>query len=140
MKLDKNQKVFLSYAWTGEDTEFIIQRVSSVVRLLESNGINTYCNFDDPATKEFSEPGQFVKHALEKLRTCDILLVIVSSERRSLGQLMEIGAALYAGKPVITAMHTSSLGTGYLENNKLVDDTFSWNNETELLERIEGLL
>lgn len=140
MKLDKNQKVFLSYAWTGEDTEVIMRRMSSIVELLRSNGFASYCNFDDPDIKAFSQPGQFVKHALEKLRDCDVLVAIVSSERRSQGQLMEIGAALYAGKPVVAVMHTSSLGTGYLEDSELVDFMVSWESDKELLEKIEGLL
>ncbi|MCA9328153.1 toll/interleukin-1 receptor domain-containing protein [Candidatus Saccharibacteria bacterium] len=140
MKLGKNQKVFLSYAWTGEDQTTVQKRMESIVDILEAHEIPYYYNQLDSDTEKFTAPGQYVKHALEKLKDCGALMAVVSSERRSQGQLMEIGAALYAGLPVFVAMHQSATGTGYLEDQNLSDFSFTWSSEDDLLKGIEELL
>ncbi|MCA9324247.1 hypothetical protein KC992_04070, partial [Candidatus Saccharibacteria bacterium] len=122
------------------DQSVVVKRMGAIIGVLQAQGMANYCNLNDSETKTFTLPGQYVKHALEKLKDCGALLAIVSSERRSQGQLMEIGAALYAGLPVCIAIHETAAGTGYLEDRSLSDHSFVWSSENDLLQGIEDLL
>lgn len=126
--------IFLSYAHTGENEVDVRRRMQTVHDALASGGNNVYCNMFDEDTKHFSTPREFIFDALEKLRAYDTVLVINTSERRSEGMLIEIGAALALGKRLIVAQHSSSVGKTYVP--ELAEHTFVWHHEEDLLDLI----
>jgi nucleoside 2-deoxyribosyltransferase len=132
--------VFCSYAYTGEDVEMVTKRMQLVVETLKKAGHEVYCPLFDERVASLQEAGDvkaiFV-HAFEGIRRQDVLVVINSSDRRSEGQLMEIGAALSAGKAVYLMQHTTSVGLSYLP--KLVTETHVWSSESELSEQLRNL-
>jgi len=138
MKVAPGSNVFCSYAFTGEDTATVQNRMKLVVAAFSTAGIRAYCNLDDPDVADFSTAKQYIDHALGVLKGMDVVCVIMTSERRSEGMLMEIGAAYAAGKPIILARHVSASGRTYIDT--LATTVFDWSTEDELLTGIQALV
>jgi hypothetical protein len=138
MKLAKNQRIFLSYAWTGEDKAVVAERMRKLRGMFVSEGFDAYCNFDDPKTTHFTEPRQYLLAAIEELRACDVVLVVQASERRSEGLLIEVGAAMALGKQVVVAQHQSARGLSYLAS--LGVHWFGWTDDESLLNGAREML
>ncbi len=131
-------KIFLSYAYTGEDHDIVVERMRRIRGMIASMNMEVYCNAFDPDIEQFSEWGEFLRDAVKKMEDYDTLLIINTSERRSEGMLGEIGAALARGMTLWLAQHRSSVGKTSLTT--LVDDTFVWNGEEDLLVKVKQLI
>lgn len=111
-------------------------RLRRVTDVLQQQGHRVYCyQFQkqiDPT------PAEALEAAIRELKACDAVLVIKSSERRSEGQLIEVGAALALGKRLIVAEHQSAVGTTYLPD--LTKTSFVWSDEDSLLTGIKAVL
>lgn len=138
MKLSPDQRVFCSYAYTGEDAERVERCMKGVVEAFSSAGINAYCNLYDPEVANFTVAKQYIDRALNVINSMDILFVVMTSERRSEGMLIEVGAAYNAGKPLILARHISANGKTYLDT--LATQTFEWKTEADLIAGIRSLV
>lgn len=130
-------KIFVSYAFTGEDFKVLRQRLNKLREVFDSLGVDYYINTFAPEWQGMMDRsatgGEFLHFALKDMKTNDIVFVIQASERRSEGMLMEIGAAVAMGKTIVLAQHVSSIGKTYL--NTVVNDTFTWQTEEELLQK-----
>src|SRR5687767_3452272 len=71
-------KVFCSYAYTGEEKSVVWQRMEMICQTFKQNGIDTYCNLFDPGVEGFSEPKQYIDAALAELKKCDTVLIIMT--------------------------------------------------------------
>ncbi len=131
-------KIFVSYALTGEDFDVLSKRLSDIRTVFEELGVGYYINTFAPEWQSMMDRkatgGEFLYVALKSMKTCDVVLVINSSDRRSEGMLMEMGAAVATGKKIVLAQHQSSVGKTYLPT--VADDTFVWQHKFELIEKI----
>lgn len=131
-------KVFVSYAFTGEDESILRTRLRGLRTVFEELGLNYYINCFAPGWQELSDRsatgGEFLRFALKDMRSSDVVFVIQSSERRSEGMLMEVGAAVAMGKKIVVAQHVSSKGKTYLPT--VADVSFEWNREDDLLQGV----
>lgn len=125
-------KVFCAYAYTGEDANETASRMTKVYDLLANLGFEPYVDIFDPDTKALSNPADFIRLTINKLKAYDTLFVVATSERRSEGMLMELGAAIAARKHIIYAQHQSAVGKTYIPN--VADQTFVWQTDEELLQ------
>lgn len=123
-------KIFCSFAQTGEDDAVVLRRITRVVDVLKSQGHEVYCILFDDSRDAASPNGDLLKHALGRINTYDIVLAILTSDRRSEGMLMEIGAALAYDKPIYLLQHESAVGKTYL--SEIADKTIVWHDELEL--------
>jgi len=140
MNINKNDIIFLSFAFTGQDQAVIEHRMQRIYELLRDAGIKAYCNLYDDNCKDFTMPGEYIVAAIEELKECTKLLAIVASDHRSQGQLMEIGAALALGLPVLTLMNDSAKGTGYIEDSHISSETEFWHTDEDLMSLIAASL
>lgn len=140
MKFRKDDVVFLSFAYTGQDQAVIEQRMKKLYDMFTRVGIKTYCNLYDDNCKEFTLPGEFVCAAIEELKSCTKLVAIVASDHRSQGQLMEIGAAIALNLPVVTLMNESAKGSGYIEDPHISLETYYWHTDDQLLQSVNEML
>ncbi len=108
--------------------------MKNIYKILVDGGIKTYCNLYDDNCKNFTLPGEFVCTAIDELKECTKLVAIVASDHRSQGQLMEIGAAIALGMPVMTLMNVSAKGTGYIEDPHISSESQFWHDDEELLQ------
>jgi nucleoside 2-deoxyribosyltransferase len=133
-------KLFCSYAYTGEDVETVTSRMQMVVDTLKANGHEVYCPLFDELVAPFQEANDvksIFKHAFDGIKRQDGVVVIISSERRSEGQLMEIGAALSQNKAVYLMQHSTAVDKSYLP--KLVNETFVWETSDELKNQLKKI-
>lgn len=131
-------KVFVSYAFTGEDHTVLRKRLSDLRETFLQLGVDFYINIFSPDWQSMMDNnatgGEFMQSALKDMRPCDIVLALQASERRSEGMLMEIGAAIALGKKVVLAQHQSCIGKTYLPT--MANDTFVWHDEQELIRQV----
>lgn len=124
-------KICCSYAFTGEDQAQLQHRLERVVEVIEKNGHSVFCYHFSVHRTPTIAPQDALMEAIQQLKKCDILLAIVTSARKSEGQLMEVGAALSLGKPIVVAQHRSSLDKTYLPG--LAEHSFVWNDLDDLI-------
>lgn len=130
-------KLFLSYAYTDRDPAEATREATLIVETLQSLGHTVYCDRFDPELKQAQDRGDvkaIFDHLLPKIPTVDRLVVVVSSPARSVGQLIEVGAALSHGITVDLYEHTSAAGTNYLP--QLTNSHHAWQNYDELIDTI----
>ncbi len=130
-------KVFVSYAFTGEDFDVLRARLVGLRDIFDKLGLDYYINTFAPEWQSMmangATSGEFLHFALKDMKTSDIVFVLNSSERRSEGTLMEVGAAVAMGKKIVMAQHVSSVGKTYLDT--VANDVFEWSTEQELLQK-----
>jgi hypothetical protein len=88
--------------------------------------------------EEHFTPKDFMDTALIELEKSDIVFVVMASERRSEGMLMEIGAAYHLNKKIILARHESADGKSYV--NLFADKTVDWKTNEDLAQIIKTLI
>lgn len=134
-------KVFVSYAFTGEDEVVLAERLRRIKNVFDKLHIDSYINMFSPGYSDLVERNatgdEYMRSALPNLQTSDVVLVLNTSPHRSEGMLMEVGAALAWGKKIILAQHVSSVGETYLPT--LVDKAFVWQSDEELLQEVKQL-
>lgn len=101
----KTFKSFISYRHKGEDPAELLKLLTAVRDGLGEAGISAYCTFfDEDAFQEKAYGAkEIMNHAFKKISTVDVLFVILTSDERSEGMLMEIGYCLAKGIPVVVA-------------------------------------
>lgn len=134
-------KLFCSNAFTGEDFNVISGRMKLVVDTLNEAGHEAYCPIFDPHKVKLQSYGntkEIFEYAFDNLRSCDGMVAVVTSDRKSEGQLMEIGALLSDKKPLFLFLHTSAADIpSHL--TKLATKTFIWESEEELRQALADL-
>jgi nucleoside 2-deoxyribosyltransferase len=126
-------KIFCAYAFTGEDLDSVTHRMRLVVDTLSVGGHDVYCNrFDDavPPLQASNDTKGIFRLAFKNIEESDAVVAIVTSPNRSVGQIMEIGAALSRGKPIYLFEHMSAAGSSYLPS--VVDGYFQWETLDDL--------
>jgi nucleoside 2-deoxyribosyltransferase len=129
--------IFCAYAFTGEDLEIVMKRMRIVVDTLNGSGYEAYCNLDDEivdAIKEKDDIRAIFDRVFDVLESQDALVAIVTSPNKSVGQIMEIGAAYSQKKPIYLFEHVSATGSTYLP--KLATKTFTWESIEDLQEKL----
>jgi nucleoside 2-deoxyribosyltransferase len=133
-------KIFCSYAYTGEDSGQVTERMRLVVDVLNQAGHVPYCDRFDP-TLANAQTQNDVKTIFDKdfkrIAEADVVIVIITSPRRSVGQMIEVGAALSQKKTVYLFEHASAKDSTYLP--KLVDKYFSWESNDDLEEALQNI-
>lgn len=134
-------KLFCSNAFTGEDFETVSRRMQLVVDALNSSGHEAYCPIFDPYKIELQKrqaTKKIFEYAFQNLANCDGMVAIIASDRKSEGQLMEIGAMLAADKPFYLFVHESaSEAPSHLQN--LATKVFIWSSNEDLASKLANI-
>lgn len=131
-------KIFCAYAFTGEDLDVVTNRMRLVVDTLSTQGHEAYCNRFDPIVTEIQnrdDIGAIFKRAFDVLEQHEVVVAIITSPQRSVGQLMEIGVALSQGKPLYLFEHTSASDSTYLP--RLATKHYQWTTEADLIRALK---
>lgn len=113
-------------------------RMQAVVGGFALNEIDAYCNLFDETAVGYTKPRQFMDGAIKVLRTRDVVFAIQASDRRSEGQLMELGIAHDREIPIILARHVS-VGEGSSYLHEFAEATFAWETTDDLLRIVNEL-
>jgi len=134
-------KLFCSYAFTGENLQSVTDRMRLVVDQLNEAGHDAYCPLFD-AHKDEMQANNDIKgifsYAFRRIHENEGVVAIITSDRRSEGQLMEIGAALSQNKPVYLFVHDSAKDApSHLR--VLATQAFTWADDRELKRALSTL-
>jgi nucleoside 2-deoxyribosyltransferase len=112
-----------------------------VVDALNSSGHEAYCPIFDPHKIKLqgnNDTKAIFEYAFKNISKCEGMVAIISSLRKSEGQLMEIGAALSLHQPVFVFMHESTKDIpSHLPN--LASKTFYWTNQQDLEQELANI-
>ena len=92
-------KIFCTNAFTGEDVDVVTKRMKLVIDQLNKVGHQAYCPIFDPHKIELQSKGdvkEIFNYAFKNLLECDTMVAIITSGRKSEGQLMEARTRLRA--------------------------------------------
>lgn len=133
-------KIFCAYAFTGEDLNYITNLMATVVNTLEFSGNSVYCNRFDSEVDEMYERGDIASifnKAFKVIEESDAVVAIVTSDYKSIGQIIEIGASLSRHKKLYIFEKKSVTVSNYLKD--LVNGYYRWENEEELKRLLKEL-
>lgn len=101
-------KIFVSFRYTGETYESLVEFFKPVCEELERAGHKVFCSLwkEEVYKQQKLSPKEILFDNFKEMGTCDVLLAIVRSSDRSEGMLMEVGYALANKKPVYAAVHS----------------------------------
>ncbi len=131
-------KAFISYRFTGEKVEALKALLIPIQDSLKKSGIDAYCNLSDDNLEERSKnfkPQDHVFDAFKIIDAVDILFVVLTSEDKSEGMILEIGYAIAKGLPVVVALKEGVEKTYLPGMAKL---SISWNDIDDLLSKINS--
>lgn len=126
-------KCFISYKFSGENTEELEKTLKHVCNLIDAKGHRTYCSFWDRdvfAKKKYSKK-QILNYALNEIDKSDCIVIFIKSEDKSEGMLLEVGYAL-AKKRKIVLIIKKGVKTSYIR--ELADITIEFENLSQLKE------
>ena len=134
-------RLFLSNAVPGEDREAVTVRMQKVVSALKSSGHEPYCAMFDSHKDELVVAGDktaIYEYAFSNVRSADAMVAIVASDKKSEGQLMEIGVLLDHKKPLyLFISESASASPTHLTD--LATKTWIWHSETELINQLSEI-
>lgn len=129
-------KTFISYRFTGEKIEDLKEFIFPVQAKLKELGIDAYCNLSDDdlgiRSKAF-KPQDYVFDAFKTIDKSDFLFVLLNSEQKSEGMILEIGYCLGKGIPVVIAVKEGIRGT-YLPG--MARTIITWKDLDDLLDKL----
>ena len=119
--------IFISYKFTGEIFEDLLDNIGSIEKQLVLKGNNVYSSLQDEEwfKKNKSTNKDILIHTIKKLNESDIVLVFLNSNEKSEGMLMEIGYAMAKNKKIILLIK-NGIETNYLRD--IAYKVFEFNN------------
>lgn len=130
------KKIFVSFSWTDTEQQMVKSIVSTVADKLRVAGHDVYVNLEDKDVADDWQPGQYVAEAINKLKSCEVLLALKITKSRSEGQLMEIGAAIALGIPVVLCMQFEADEHTYLDDPNISNQVLMWEDTDDLLQKL----
>ncbi len=128
-------KIFVSFRYTGADQQSLAALMPIVRDSLVSQHIETYCPFffEEAYRKQNFTTRQVFDEVFRELSTCDCVVVILNSNEKSEGMLIEIGYAIAKGIPIVLAKHTDVKQT-YLP--QLIPTMITWSSLDDLADAL----
>jgi nucleoside 2-deoxyribosyltransferase len=127
-------KIQLAYKYTGEDKQKVVSLLEKVRETLKKRGCETYVPVFDKSVPESKK--ELFNRTLNKIDEQDILLVLLFSEDKSEGMLLEIGYCLAKQKKFILAINKDIKNTHLRD---LADDIIEFLNLEDLIEKLKNL-
>lgn len=131
------KKYFVAYRFTGEDPDVLHDRMSTVVDSLKKVGIDGFCNLFDEKEYQKSKFGakEIMDIAFNKIDNSEGVFVVIASDDKSEGLLMEIGYAYAKKKHIIVAVHEDA--TTYAPS--IGNQSIVWRDNKDLAAKIEAM-
>ncbi len=98
-----SKKVFISFRFSGEDTEFLKITIPKLHEALQECGHEHYSTFFDAEEMERDRwtGREIMDKAMQEIDTSDVILFFVQSPALSQGMLIELGYAIAKKKKMI---------------------------------------
>ena len=121
-------KLYLAYRFTGEDRKELETTLKHLCNLLVKEKHNIYCSFFDPDMINIGNKN-VLERALKEIDKSDCLVVLIKSDDKSEGMLIEIGYAV-AKKKKIFLLIKKGVRTTFVR--EIADKVIEFENLKEL--------
>lgn len=130
--------VFISYRFSNVPLENIHQLIDPIYNLLQTNGVDVFCNLYDKDKYENQKytTKDIMDECFSMLETKNTILCLVDTNEYSCGMILEVGYALSRGKEIIIC---SRDGCQIKTLDHMANKTFIYHNYDELLHQIKNL-
>ena len=124
-------KIFISYKFDGEKKDELERDMKKLCDSLRNNKHETYCTLFD---KDLPiENKKLFDRSYKELEDSDVILVLLKSEDKSEGLLMEVGYAVANNKKIILAINDTVRNTCLRD---LIDDVIEFSSVDDLVNKI----
>ncbi len=133
-------KGFISYRFTGENEKDLKNLLVPIQNKLKEIGVDAYCNILEKGFEARSKnfkPQDYVFDAFKTLNNVGLVFVLITSEGKSEGMLMEVGYSLAKNIPIIMAIKSGVKGTYLPGMVKLVIDFDDLNDLLKKISKID---
>ncbi|MDD5192597.1 MAG: nucleoside 2-deoxyribosyltransferase [Candidatus Nanoarchaeia archaeon] len=124
-------KIQIAYKFTGEDRKQLEKDMKKVCSALKSKGHDVYCTLFDknlPKTKK-----ELFQNAFNRINNSEIILVLIKSEDKSEGLLMEVGYSIANKKRIILAIKNAVKNTHLRD---LVEEIIEFEDIDDLINKL----
>lgn len=130
-------KTLIAHRVSGEDIKTVEKLCSKVAKSLNNAGVdNVYCTTLDANCDHIAlGPRATMKYVFKHILECDFLFVLMTSEEKSEGLLMEVGLASGNNLPIIVAVKNGIKNTFVPQ---MADLVIEWGNESDLCQKVES--
>ena len=131
-------KYFISYRHTGETVEKLDGLLIPIRNAFEKKGDEVYCTYfnEDSFRERGLMPHDIMHEAFRKIEDMGAMFVILDSEQKSEGMIMEVGYCIAKKIPVVIAAR-KGLENTYLPS--MADTLLEYDTIDELIEKISTL-
>ncbi len=137
INVEKNTDVYISYKYRGENLEALHEMIGAVEGALHGQNLTTFCNLHaDPYYQRNSfNIEQIFEHCFAEFKHSKQHLIVVHSDLKSEGIVLEMAQAIAQGKKIILAKKDGVQAT-YLPKVVPEDDVIRWTNSQELQDKL----
>ena len=128
-------RLFLAQRITGENINKLREESTRIIDILKEKGHGCYCTLLEGESFEKKSKKDIMNHAFKEIDNSDALLVILRSNDKSEGLLMEIGYSLNK-KKIILAINQNVKET-YLKD--IADSVIEFEDIEELYTKLKEL-
>jgi nucleoside 2-deoxyribosyltransferase len=128
-------KIFISYKYTGEDIPELKLFMKKICDSLGKKNHNFYCTLWEDEEKFNSQSKiEILQHAFNEIDKSDLVLVLLKSNEKSEGMLVEFGYCL-ANRKRIILMVSKDVKKTYLRD--LTKEVIEYDTEEDLINKLE---
>ena len=126
-------KWFIAHKVSGEDYEQLEEEMKQFCSKLTESGHEYYCSFLDRTMRKTESKEEKIKNAFDKIDSLDGILIMIKSDAKSEGMLLEAGYAIAKGKKFVLLIKEGATAN-YLR--ALANHVIEFNDNNDLLEKI----
>ena len=100
-------KTLIAYRFTGETKENLENLITPINNAFKKLGVEAYCTFFDKNLAKIEstfKPQDYTFYAFKLINNIDFLFVVLNSDEKSEGMILEIGYCIGKNIPVIVAI------------------------------------
>ena len=129
---------FIAYRHTGADPERLETLLPAVRDTIADEGHEVYCTYfdEDDFQRDGYGPKQIMEHAFEKIEGLGGLLVVIDSQEKSEGMLIEVGYCLAKGIGFVVAKRAGV--STYID--QLTEQSFEYKDIEDLTSKIKDII
>jgi len=125
-------KIHIAYKFTGEDRKKLEKDMKKICSILRNKGHEVFCTLFDNNLPKLKK--ELFNNAFNKIDNSEVVLVLIKSEDKSEGLLMEVGYSIANKKRIVLAIKDAVKNTHLRD---LIDEVIEFKDIEDLANKLE---